>query len=375
MAQDVYQQLAHHLDDLPAGFPAAEDGVELRILKRLFTPQQAELALHATLIPEEARVIARRANLPLAQAEPLLAEMAHKGLLFSIEWPGQPAKYMAAQYAVGIWEYQVENLDEGLVRDMNQYLPTFVDLDTWQKAPQLRTIPVGRSVDHALEVLDHESAEELVRRQSKLWVAPCICRREHRLVGQGCYRAEESCLIFGMGAYYYERRGIGRAIDVEECLEILQRADEQAMVLQPNNAKKLNNLCCCCGCCCQVLIYLKKHPAPGRVVSTPFTIAHNDEDCIGCGVCVERCQMEAFTQEDETVSVNPERCIGCGLCVSTCPTGSLSLVRRPQEEQPRVPANMMESHFRLGRARGKLSGPTLLKMSLQSRWDRFLSRG
>ena len=44
MTQDIYQQLAQHLDNLPAGYPATESGVELRILQRLFKPAEAELA-------------------------------------------------------------------------------------------------------------------------------------------------------------------------------------------------------------------------------------------------------------------------------------------------------------------------------------------
>ncbi|MBF0552180.1 MAG: 4Fe-4S ferredoxin, partial [Deltaproteobacteria bacterium] len=63
MATDVFGRLAHHLDALPGGYPSTESGVELRILRRLFTPQEAELALHLTLIPEEARVIAHRAKI------------------------------------------------------------------------------------------------------------------------------------------------------------------------------------------------------------------------------------------------------------------------------------------------------------------------
>lgn len=374
MASEVYHKLAKHLDDLPGGFPSTEDGVELRILEHIFTPEQAELALHTTLIPEGPKVIARRAKLPVPEAAERLAEMAGRGLIFSIEFTDQDPMYMAASYAVGIWEYQVDSLNPGLIHDMNDYLPTFVDLESWQRAPQLRTIPVGRSVEAGARVLSYESAEELIRAQSKLWLAPCICRREHRMVGEGCDKPEESCLVFGMGAYYYERRGIGREISVDECLEVIKRADEAGLVLQPNNAQKLNNLCCCCGCCCQVLIYLKKHPNPASVVSTPFTIAHDQEACVACGVCVERCQMEAIEETDDGVAVHAHRCIGCGLCVSTCPSDALKLVRKPNSSQPYVPANMMESHLRLAKARGKLSGPKLLKMSLRSKWDRYLAK-
>lgn len=194
------------------------------------------------------------------------------------------------------------------------------------------------------------------------------------MVGEGCEKPEESCLVFGTGAYYYEKRGIGRDIDVNACLEILRRADKAGLVLQPNNAKKLSNICCCCGCCCQVLIHMKKHPRPAEVASSPFVAACDGETCKACGVCVDRCQMDAIAMKEEQVTISMDRCIGCGLCVSTCPTKSLTLVRKPEEQQRYIPASIMESHIRLGRARGKLGRGKMVKMSLKSRWERFMAK-
>ncbi len=374
MSEDIYKRLRRHLDELPAGFPETETGVELRILRRLFTPEEAELALHTTLIPETAAVIARRAGMGVEEAARRLDEMAAKGLIYTIEPPNRPTLYMAAQYAIGIWEYQVNRLDEGLIRDMNEYLPTFVDLGTWEKSPQLRTIPVDRSLDATQKVLSYEKAEELVKGRSKIRVVPCICRREHKMVGEGCDRPEETCLVFGTGAFYYERRGIGRDITEEECLGILEQADKAGLVLQPNNAQRLTNICCCCGCCCQVLIHLKRHPRPAEIVSTPFTIAYDAETCKACGACVKRCQMDAVSMEGEEVTVRAERCIGCGLCVSTCPTQSLALVRKPEGDQARVPENVLKSYMELGQARGKMGPVSMARMSIRSKWDRFLAK-
>jgi hypothetical protein len=39
---EIYRKLQKHLDTLPIGFPPTESGVEIRILKHLFTPKQAE---------------------------------------------------------------------------------------------------------------------------------------------------------------------------------------------------------------------------------------------------------------------------------------------------------------------------------------------
>ncbi len=371
MARDVYERLARHLDDLPGGYPPTPSGVELRILRRLFTPEEAELALRLTVIPEEAPVIARRAGLPRAEASRRLEEMVRKGLVFSIERRGKPPLYMAAQFVIGIWEYHVNDLDPELVRDVNEYIPYLFDPETWRKAPQLRTVPVGRSIPVEHEVMDYERAEELVRGQRRILVAPCICRREHRIAGRGCDRPEETCLIFGIAADYYERRGVGRVIDADEALGILRTAEEAGLVLQPSNARKAVNICCCCGCCCQVLKCIARHPRPAEIVSSAFEARLDADACAGCGVCVERCQMDALALRDGRARLDPTRCVGCGLCVTTCPAGALSLVRRPGA--PEVPRTMVEAVYRLGRARGKLGPGRLALAALRSRLDRLLA--
>ena len=52
---NVYQRLANYLDNLPAGFPLTEIGVELQILKRLFSQQEAEIAPGLVLQPGNAQ--------------------------------------------------------------------------------------------------------------------------------------------------------------------------------------------------------------------------------------------------------------------------------------------------------------------------------
>lgn len=371
MSKDGYRKLAAHLDNLPGGFPATEGGVELRILQRLFTEEEADLAYHLTLIPEEARVIARRAGLNKDEASGRLESMARKGLIFSVEPEGRAPLYMSAQFVVGIWEYHVNDLDKDLIQDVNEYLPKLVS--SWEKVPQLRTIPVGRSISAALEVLPYEQAEELIRSEKHFLVAPCICRREHKMVGRGCEKPEESCLVFGWGVDYYRRNGIGRVISKEETLDILQKADQAGLVLQPSNAQRIVNICCCCGCCCQVLVNLKRYPRPAGLVSSPFIAEAHRETCKGCGECVKRCQMNALRLEEKKVVLDDGRCIGCGLCVSTCPTQSVTLVRKPAAHQRQVPQNMVKMGLQLARKRGKLGPVTLAKMQLKSKLDRLLA--
>jgi len=372
MKDNIYATLARHLDNLPGGYPSTDSGVELRILHRLFTPTEAELALHLTLIPEAPRVIARRANLTPSEASRRLEEMAKKGLIFRIESKGQLPQYMAAQYVVGIWEFHVNSLDRAFIQDMNEYAPTLFK-EAW-KVPQLRTVPVGRSLTPQLEVFTYERAEALVRDHRKAVVAPCICRRERTMMEEGCGRPEETCLSFGMAAQYYDRNGLGRVIDRDEALAILKTADEAGLVLQPGNAQEAAFICCCCGCCCGVLRSIKQYPRPASLVSTPFVATANPDTCEGCGLCLDRCQMEALRLVEDRVSLDVGRCIGCGLCVSTCPTGSLALIRKPESGQPGVPKTHTQSALQLARSRGKLKSTELVMMQVKSKVDRLFAR-
>lgn len=374
MVEDVYSRLAAHLDDLPGGFPSTSTGVELRILRRLFTEEEAEMALHLALIPEEAKVISHRAKRSVEKTTDLLDEMFQKGLISRFERKGRPQVYMALQFVIGIWEYNVDSLDKEFAKDMEEYFPYFVEFETWNKIPQLRTVPVGQSIDHQLEIMSYEIAEELIEKQSKCVVAPCICRREQSLLGKGCDKPEESCLIFGLGAEVYEKRGIGRVITKEEAIEILKKAEEAGLILQPSNAKDIVNICCCCGCCCGVLKAFKAHPKPSTLVSSPFVCTADRDKCIGCGVCVRRCQMDALELQDDKVVLDSDRCIGCGLCVSTCLGDALSLRRKPDSEQKKVPETFRSAMVNLARERGKLKPSSAAKMVLKSKRDRFRSR-
>jgi Na+-translocating ferredoxin:NAD+ oxidoreductase RNF subunit RnfB len=371
MDTDLYRRLAQHLDRLPGGYPATESGVELRILRRLFSPQDAEMALHLTLLAEEARVIAHRAGIPVAEAQQRLEDMAGRGLIYSIHHRERPPEYMAMQFVVGIWEFQVNRLNEGLVQDMDEYINTLFDADVWRRAPQLRTVPIAKSIATPNEVLPYMQAREIVRKQEKIIVADCICRKERNLVGEGCDKPLETCLVFGGGAYFYERNGMGRQISVDEALAVLDTADRAGLVLQPTNAQEPVGICCCCGDCCGVLRTVNQYPNPAELVSSSFFAQVDADLCAACGVCETRCQMEAIVLEDGVCVIKTERCIGCGLCVTTCTTNALSLQRKA--ESPAVPRTNVEAILHLGRERGVLKMRDLAAMMVKSKADRLLA--
>ena len=71
--EHVYRQLQQHLDRMPVGFPATESGVEIRILKHLFTPVEAGIALELSALPEPLPVVYKRLKSKMSLADCALA--------------------------------------------------------------------------------------------------------------------------------------------------------------------------------------------------------------------------------------------------------------------------------------------------------------
>jgi H+/Na+-translocating ferredoxin:NAD+ oxidoreductase subunit B len=84
MGQDIYQELRKQLDTYPLGFPATESGTELKILKKLFRKDDAELFLTMTQKLETAEQIAERVGKPDEEIAARLEDITERGLTFGL---------------------------------------------------------------------------------------------------------------------------------------------------------------------------------------------------------------------------------------------------------------------------------------------------
>jgi Pyruvate/2-oxoacid:ferredoxin oxidoreductase delta subunit len=324
---------------MPVPFPATESGVEIRILKRLFSEEDAELTLCLSAIPETLPAIHRRMQGRMS-AESLrskLDEMAARGLIERHEQSSE-TKYGKSLFVIGIYERQVDRLTEELERDVRQYQKeAFGQALHSQSLPQFRIVPVNQSLTPERQVALYDDIRAFTcRTDGPFAVMNCICRQGKDLLKEPCHQTSlrKNCLMFGDAARAMVRQGAAEFVTREEMLEHLSMADREGLVLEAHNVKNPYFVCCCCGCCCGVLTAAKRLPRPADYFRTNYYAGVDAAICENCGACVPRCQMDAVTAGDGGAYVEKTRCIGCGLCVSTCPSGAMRLVPKEKESVP-----------------------------------------
>jgi hypothetical protein len=58
----TFRQLAQKLDELPSGYPETKTGVEIKILKKLFSEEECKIALNLSSKPEQVEKISKRVD-------------------------------------------------------------------------------------------------------------------------------------------------------------------------------------------------------------------------------------------------------------------------------------------------------------------------
>jgi Na+-translocating ferredoxin:NAD+ oxidoreductase subunit B len=351
---DVYQQLRERLDQIGSGYPATDTGVEIRILKKLFSPEDAQMFLQMTPMLESPAAVSQRIGQDEAAVAGHLEDMASRGLLFRHR-KGDLARYSAIPFVVGIFEFQLNTVDRELAEDLEEYFEKGLGVSFQSTGtPVMRSIPINTDIVMEHPVASYEDAMAIVDSQKVIAIAPCICRTMAQKVDRDCGKPLEACFIFGSHGAYYVDNGMGRYIDKEEAKRIIRGNEAAGLVMQPFNSQQVGGMCSCCGDCCGMLRSLKMQKSPADAVKSNYYAAIDGDLCTGCEICLDRCQMDAIEMVDDTAVVSLKRCIGCGLCVTTCATEAVKLIRKAAGSIYEPPANGMETYMKIAQARGKM---------------------
>jgi NAD-dependent dihydropyrimidine dehydrogenase PreA subunit len=358
----IYIRLQRHLDKQPVGFPATRSGVEIRILKHIFTPQEAEIACCLSYKFEPLKTIFSRAGDCVGSPEELAAcldRIQKKGGIESKIKNGR-MHYCNAPFVVGMYEYQLNRLTPDFIKDFNKYTSgkEFGIEFLSTKLPQMRTIPVAKSIHPHHHVSTFDEVATLIRQaEGPFAIYECICRKKKSLEGKSCKKTDrrETCLAIGSMARMGLKSGAGRKISRDEAMASIEKNQKQGLVLQPSNTEKADFICSCCGCCCGILRTHKVLPKPLDFWATNFHAEVDSDVCDGCGACEKRCQVGAVKVrgKNQPALVNLDRCLGCGVCVPGCPTQSIRLVKKPAEVRPPLTREDLQEAIMAGK-KGRL---------------------
>lgn len=331
-----YRQLAARLDELPNGFPPAQDESELRLLAKIFTPEEAALAAGLKPQYETPDQIAARLGRDSRESTALLREMVKKGQIAMGKTDQGRLGFGLMPFVVGIYEAQAGRIDVELAELFEDYfLAAFGEV--LKVKPQLhRVIPVRESIHTSLEVQPYESVSGLVEQAQSWGVIDCICRTQKALIGQACGHPVDVCMVLNGRPDAFSPGGSIHPLTREQAHETLQRAASAGLVhCVSNNQCETWYICNCCTCSCGILRGMADLGVANVVAHSSFLNSVNEDLCASCGECITSCQFGALTL-DTIVVVNETRCVGCGVCVPVCPQAALNLVRRPESEQPPI---------------------------------------
>ncbi len=326
---DPYASLAAALDRLPNGFPRTPSGVELRLLARLATPEEASLAALMGRDAEPFETIAARAGLEPDAARRRLVDMARRGLVWVSKSDGK-LKFRLAAFVYGLWEAQVDSLDHDLVHLFEAYMRDGGAKGIMGPDPAIHRVLPAHGAVKTERILPYEDVRALMDGAATFHVGDCICRKERDVAGdRPCAFPLHNCLGFGPIA----RKPVEGDVTRAEAVALLDEAERQGLVHCVSNFRTgMFYVCNCCGCCCCVLRGITEFGLARSVAAAAYRAVVEADACTGCGICAERCQVKAIAVRDGIAVVDAAGCIGCGLCVTGCAPEAVRLERLPDAE-------------------------------------------
>lgn len=373
--ESIYVRLQKHLDRQAVGFPASKSRAELKILRHIFTPREAEIATFLSYKHAPLAVVYERVRHLVASPDELaqvLADILKKGGIEAKKENGRML-YGNAPLVVGMYELQVDRLTPEFIRDFNAYTSdkNFGLEFLGTALPQMRTIPVAQSIrpQHRTSTFDAVAAL-LKGADGPFVILDCICRKKRRMTGKTCRVTDrhETCLGIGSMAQTVIESGSGREIDRAEAMAIIAANQKEGLVLQPSNTAQAEFICSCCGCCCGMLRMHQSLPKPVDFWAANFYAQVDRNTCNGCGICRRHCQVKAVDVPDkkQPARVNLNRCLGCGHCVTACPQEAMVLKKKPEAVKPpetrEALYDILKAHRKGPWGKAKLAGKLALDM-------------
>jgi len=342
MTQEVYNKLAEALNARNMTYPSVPCEEFYVLAEEIFTPEQAEIASNMPVDPVSAEELAAEMKASdVAGLSKQLDEMADRGLVRVKEKAGNRL-YELMPLVPGIIELQfmhgrTDERTKRLAQLFKSYgkavknMPPPAPTPAAIEKPKARTIVIKQEIHGRSTVLPYEEVMKLIDKTEYIASGTCVCRHQGDLLDRPCDKPKDNlCMIFGPSAQFAQSYGFVNLISKEEARQRIDEAEKAGLVHNYANSQDryIDLLCNCCGCHCLILRGTKRSPLPSQFVIANWVINIDDDACIGCGACIDRCWMEALKMDGDSLVRDFNRCIGCGICRYVCPSDAMKLVRR-----------------------------------------------
>ena len=234
-----------------------------------------------------------------------------------------------------LFEKLFDQLSEGAQKNYEEIVKQYKNFP-----PVVRTIPVEEQIEDIPvdKIIPFEEASKIIDKFEDIALAHCYCRHERDLLNDPCKITNErlNCFLLGKSAQFVIEHNFGTPISKKEAKKIINRASDEGLVhkafhIHLNPELDEEALCNCCKCCCGIFSLFYRGVSPYHCY-TSYLARTNENACIGCGICVEKCPMEAIDLVDTIARVNESRCIGCGICAHFCNEKAIKLERTGNRE-------------------------------------------
>jgi NAD-dependent dihydropyrimidine dehydrogenase PreA subunit len=364
-----YRLLQRTLDRNVTGAP--ESPVFMKILRLLWSPEEAEIARRLPITPKPLDVLSRKFRMPKDQLCDKLTEMAQRGVVTDLEVDGK--RYFALPpVVIGFFEFTfMRARDDIPMAELAHLFDEYMNSDDrFASAVFQGKTQLGRSLvyeealpqgDH-IEILDWERASHIVQSASAVSVGMCQCRHKASHLGKVCEKPIQACLTFNYAAQSMARCGHAQPITTREAMKILEECKKAGLAQTGDNVQRtVSYICNCCGCCCGMIEAIKKFDIHHAIVSSNWIREVDLSRCKGCGKCAKVCPVEAIEIAEEGEGKQKRKwavcddslCLGCGVCYPACKFGGI--VMKPRAKRVFTPETAFDRVVSMAIERGKLA--------------------
>ena len=348
-----------------SGYPGSERF--RRILEYVLTPMEARVCAQIIWHPLPTQQLAEDIDADTDTVRKALNDLHIKGLIHPRDFrTGEGFRYRMSTGKLHKSMLSNPNIDSDYP-ELAKLWSDFIENEEgeWQcisrliasdqsQPPQRRILPAWKALaagpDH--DRIQPWEDQRAIAAATKLCVEiPCPCRVQITGSGGKCQRTElDACLLFDREAEYSLSKGIGRKIDSNELLALMEQAscDGMAGSYLNNRAMPAPTLCYCCDCCCHLWAAMKRYDVSQEHrgwAKSRWQPEVNINVCDGCGVCADKCPWQAIEMsgvgDKAKAVIDPDRCWGCGSCALWCQPEAIKMhCVRPEEWVPEKLPNL-----------------------------------